>query len=219
VNEKQLAKLLGHYNALEREYNQYKFVTANTALARMGFGDYWEEHFKGKPPPVRPEIDVLLYYRLWKQLLALEIKYISHTADVAYYEGLDQTLALLRLGFDYVQLWHCFASSVSDEQIQAHIEDTRALLTDMYLWLNEKSLDFPIDYAHLKVIEAEGKVTLKEIFPSYGTQPLIEYERPPDPTRFWKDNPLKDKDEPKRIREFIYHVFRLPQPSPKKNAR
>ncbi|MEM0463620.1 MAG: hypothetical protein QW700_07960 [Desulfurococcaceae archaeon] len=63
--------------------------------------------------PTQPEVDLVLYcregMRLKPPIIATEIKYIRGTPSGmswSYYSGLDEAIALLLLGFDYVLLVH-----------------------------------------------------------------------------------------------------------------
>lgn len=76
----------------------------------------WYEMY-GKPlrvnstliPPLQPEIDMILCKG--KTMIAIELKYFRRRGrglNHSFYEGIEQTLALLRWGFDHVALWQLF---------------------------------------------------------------------------------------------------------------
>lgn len=76
----------------------------------------WCEKY-GKPlgveptliPPLQPEIDMILCRG--KTMIAVELKYFKRRGrglNHSFYEGIEQTLALLRWGFDHVALWQLF---------------------------------------------------------------------------------------------------------------
>lgn len=201
MNEKQLAPRIGE--AVEKQYSYYKFVKANVSLGRRALKRYWQEWFGNEVPPTRPEIDILLFDKPLKEVLAIELKYISGSSTVPYYAGIDQALALLRFGFGSVQVWHCFTVDSTDAEIAKHIQEANALVG---------RLDLPLSYAGLKVIEEENTFTFKSVSRRiYAEPPLVEEEGPPDPRRGRKTNPFADDSDAKRIREFIFHVFNLPQ--------
>ncbi|MCJ7559883.1 hypothetical protein MUO79_04605 [Candidatus Bathyarchaeota archaeon] len=60
-------------------------------------------------PPLQPEIDMILCKG--RTMMAIELKYFRRKGrglDHSFYEGIEQALALLRWGFDYVALWQLF---------------------------------------------------------------------------------------------------------------
>ena len=167
---------------------------------------YWESAYPGEPPPAKPEIDLFVVQS--NELTGIELKnvrlvklngrkVISHP----YYAGLAQALALLRFGFDFVQLWHCFRDEIPHKVIAKSMRDTWQLIYDLKL---------PIGFAGLKVSERDRDFSMTEVHASFGDPPLYEYDKPPDPARFWVENPLRDTPEWQKIREFISHILQIP---------
>jgi hypothetical protein len=69
-------------------------------------------------PPLQPEIDMILCED--DRMTAVEIKYFEmrgNSLSRSFYEGIEQTLALLRWGFDHVALWQLFDESVGAEEL------------------------------------------------------------------------------------------------------
>ena len=202
-SERQLAVILA--NKLHSHYGYEVFRNVNPASAN--FREYWAKWFSGEPLLPQPDVDLLVVDL--GDLIAIELKYIVLSRQKGrrilkrrYYEGIGQVLALLRYGFERVQLWHCFDESIDVAHIARFLENTYDLIYKLKL---------PIGYAALRVVEDQGEVLLKEIHRSYGDPPLFEYDHPPDPRRFKASNPLCEEREAKRVREFIEHILRIPR--------
>jgi hypothetical protein len=81
----------------------------------------WKE-FKQSDYPIQPgDVDLLLCKReegrRFAPLHAVEAKvfyFRNNKLNNAYYAGMDQALALLNFGFDFVSLFHCFILSLED---------------------------------------------------------------------------------------------------------
>lgn len=81
----------------------------------------WKE-FKQSEYPIQPgDVDLLLCKhedgRRFAPLHAVEAKvfyFRNNKLNNAYYAGIDQALALLNFGFDFVSLFHCFIISLED---------------------------------------------------------------------------------------------------------
>lgn len=71
-----------------------------------------------------PDID-LLYIDKGNELIAIELKYLKYPIQTKFYLGIDEALALLLYGVDYVYLLHVF-----DEKTTT-IPLTLALLKDI----------------------------------------------------------------------------------------
>lgn len=69
-------------------------------------------------PPLQPEIDMILCKN--DKMIAVELKYFEPRGESlsrSFYEGIGQTLALLRWGFDNVALWQLYETSTSPEAL------------------------------------------------------------------------------------------------------
>ena len=164
-SERQLAVILA--NKLHSHYGYEVFRNVNPASAN--FREYWAKWFSGEPLLPQPDVDLLVVDL--GDLIAIELKYIVLSRQKGrrilkrrYYEGIGQVLALLRYGFERVQLWHCFDGSIDVAHIARFLENTYDLIYKLKL---------PIGYAALRVVEDQGEVLLKEIHRSYGDPPLF----------------------------------------------
>jgi len=69
-------------------------------------------------PPLQPEIDMILCKG--DSMTAVELKYFKRKGgglNHSFYEGIGQTLALLRWGFDHAALWQLFEDSITPEEL------------------------------------------------------------------------------------------------------
>jgi hypothetical protein len=199
-SEKQLAGIIAE--TLGSCYT-YAAVHANVAPGASKFRDYYLKWFGQEPPLLQPDIDMLVVYG--RDLVGIELKYFklqSGRLKRSYYEGIDQALGLLRYGFDYAHLWHCFDQEVDATQVSRFVENTRDLVSKLTL---------PIAYGSLRVVRQGEHVLTKEIQAFAGQ--IYEYDKPPEVRRIQGDskNPLREQPEAKKVREFIQHVLRIPQ--------
>lgn len=84
----------------------------------------WNSKLKVQLPntPLQPDIDILAYNTITKELIGVEVKIIYTTEEGKinwkYYDGIGQTLALHMFGLDKVYFLHLFLmSSQSEENI------------------------------------------------------------------------------------------------------
>ena len=199
-SERQLAKIIA---GELRSCYRYDLVYPSFAPGAAKFRHYYREWFGRAPRLAQPDIDILVVQRA--DLVGIELKYFKLQRGQfkrSYYEGIGQALALLRYGFDYVQLWHCFDQQVEATQVMRFVENT---------WDLVYKLKLPIGYASLRLQGQEHHVSTKQIH--VIAEHITEDERPPDITgsRSETKNPLREQDESKRMREFIQHVLRIPQ--------
>ncbi len=71
---------------------------------------------RGLVPPLQPEIDMILCKE--SEMNAVEIKYFEmkgNSLTRSFYHGIEQSLALLRWGFDHVALWQMFEATIRPE--------------------------------------------------------------------------------------------------------
>lgn len=204
LSERQLASRLA--TDLPEEYSSIRIARSNINMESRRFRKYWESAYPGEAPPAKPDID--LFVVQFNEFTGIELKNIRllkangrKVVSHPYYAGLGQALALLRFGFDFVQLWHCFRDEIPDKVIAKSMRDTWHLIYDLKL---------PIGFARLKVSERDRDFSVIEVHDSFGDPPLYEYDKPPDPTRFRAENPLRDTPEGQRIREFISHILQIP---------
>ena len=81
-------------------------------ILRKQWHDAYARRLRVEPkliPPLQPEIDMILCKA--DKMMAVEVKYFRRKGnglDHSFYEGIEQSLALLRWGFNYVALWQLF---------------------------------------------------------------------------------------------------------------
>jgi hypothetical protein len=104
-------------------------------------------------PPLQPEIDMI--FCKGNELMAVELKYFKKKGkglDHSFYEGIEQSLALLRWGFDYVALWQLFDNqSVTPEELWFYGAWTWNFLHGQ---AEHGGLSLPIDFTMMLVREA-----------------------------------------------------------------
>jgi hypothetical protein len=188
------------------EYSSVRIARSNINTESRRLRKYWESAYPGEPPPAKPAID--LFVVQFDEFTDIELKNVREVkangrkvVSHPYYAGLGQALALFRFGFDFVQLWHCFRDEITDKVIAKSMRDTWQLIYDLKL---------PIGFAGHKVSERDRDFSMSEVHVSFGDPPPYEYDKPPDPARFWVETPLRDTPEWQKIREFISHILRIP---------
>lgn len=120
----------------------------------------WKE-FKQSDYPIQPgDVDLLLCKReegdRFAPLHAVEAKvfyFRNNKLNNAYYAGIDQALALLNFGFDFVSLFHCFIMSIEDissenERHEKQLNNYSSYYTN-YIRKMIRSLGAPIGYTAL----------------------------------------------------------------------
>jgi hypothetical protein len=155
-------------------------------------------------PPLQPEIDMILCKG--DELTAIELKYFVHRGgglNHSFYEGIEQTLALLRWGFDHVALWQLYEETISKEELWFY-----GIWTWIFLHGKPDSggLNLPIEFTPYRVrkvhdgfdflpvnpIEKNGKLALAYLHPPYHPDFHIHAKH---------ENPLLVLPEVQKIRE------------------
>jgi len=151
-------------------------------------------------PPLQPEIDMIFCKD--KKMMAVELKYFKRRAmglDHSFYEGIEQALALLRWGFDYVALWQLFEyPSIRKEELWFYGGWTWNFLHGQ---AEHGGLNLPIDFTFMLVNDTNqgydfhpiqpqfigGSIRLEVLSPLYNpefhitnTHPNILLDRCPD---------------------------------------
>ena len=80
-------------------------------------------------------------------LLGIEVKYFKKGSKMNFYEGLDQTLAYLRIGLDKAALLHVFHPDYPENRARTHAKTTEILV---------EGLKLPIAYIACKLL-SDGK--------------------------------------------------------------
>lgn len=114
-------------------------------------------------PPLQPEIDMILCKE--EKMIAVELKYFRRKGkglNLSFYEGIEQTLALLRWGFNNVALWQLFEESISPQELWFYGGWT-------WIFLHAKpedgGLKLPIEFTFMRVIENKGEYDFYPIQP------------------------------------------------------
>lgn len=100
---------------------------------------------------LHPDIDILLRHEaeLQPKLVGVEVKVIYirewRQANIQFYEGLDEVLALLRFGLDAVRLWQVFVMPETDKNAR---EQMTSKFVDYQLPMRHiiRTLQLPIGY-------------------------------------------------------------------------
>jgi len=136
----------------------------------------WHETY-GRPlnvptsliPPLQPEIDMILCKG--DTMIAVELKYFKRSGrglNHSFYEGIEQALALLRWGFDYVALWQLFEESVTAQELWFYGGWTWNFLHEIP---ENGGLNLPIEFTFVSVIKGKKGYDFCAIQPDLsGTQ-------------------------------------------------
>ncbi|MFC1506990.1 hypothetical protein ACFLQ6_07965 [Thermoproteota archaeon] len=162
-----------------------------------------KELYVGITPPLQPDVDI--FFRKKNDIRAMEVK-IFHkdkgSLNRSYYEGIDQALALLTLGFDNVTLWHIFAQDIEPRIIARY-----GSLCQIFI---REQLKLPIDFTTLQMTikdEEYDFVPIKPIVKDPKTLELHDIKflkkiNDPTFTFIWQTkNPLLKYDLVKKIRK------------------
>jgi len=146
---KELARKLETRNRLLGEkHEQYlgKILSLVTPAKSRKIDSILKNLYGGVAPPLQPDIDLL--FRNNEDIRAVEVKVFSITGkgrlSRSYYEGIDQALALLMLGFNKVALWHIFDQDVGIKWFGRYG-------SSLQLFVREQ-LKLPIDFTALYLI-------------------------------------------------------------------
>jgi hypothetical protein len=116
-------------------------------------------------PPLQPEIDMI--FCKGNEMMAVELKYFQRRGkglDHSFYEGIEQALALLRWGFDYVALWQLFDSSIRKEELWFYGGWTWYFLHGE---ANQGGLNLPIDFTFMLVNSTSQGYDFRPIQPRF----------------------------------------------------
>lgn len=132
----------------------------------------WKE-FKDSSFPLQPDIDMLLCKKdgdlKTVPLQGIEFKafYIRDTGRTnwSYYAGLDEALALINYGLDYVTLFHCFIFDVY--YIDTNNSDNNKQINNFSNYSNPmrnliKKLKLPIGYIPSYTFSESGRIGINE---------------------------------------------------------
>jgi hypothetical protein len=190
---------------------EWKYVRINVNLASFNFRKYWQKWFKDQSCPVtQPQIDLILVDTT-HHLHAIEVKYFRMALSqvtLSYYEGVGETLALLRMGFCSATLMHFFDEEIPLETVNSYVCAASDLIS---------RLNLPIGYKMFRVTDISGKKVFFDPTPrSLEEKPYVS-SQPVLPAPLPKENPFHDHDSAVRIEDFIRHALRIPKPSSNTN--
>lgn len=166
-------------------------------------------------PPLQPEIDMILCKE--DKMIAVEIKYFEikgNSLSRSFYEGIEQTLALLRWGFDHVALWQLFEESIAAEELFFYGGWTWSFVHAPPV---RGGIGLPIEFTFMQVRKHEtgydfhpvqpewhnGGIRLKIFPPPYSPQFRITLTHP---------NPLVDSPEGQRLRSILVEWLETKNP-------
>jgi len=206
-NEKDLVLFLEE--KIKRE-GYYEETYSDINLASRRFYPYWRKWFGKCPsdylfPLAQPQIDLIVVDKD-HHLLGAEIKYLrlkKSRAELPFYAGIEEALALLRFGFLCVSLWHCFDFKGDNKNvgdIRKYREATHKLVS---------TLNLPINYSALWITKSKRGKEAIYLPPSQSIYDTIQ-SQPKLPPLHGKENPLRSMPEVKKIREFLRMSLKIP---------
>ena len=190
VNEKQMVQNLRIQLA-----PRYREVLVHQNLANLtGFKNELEKRFGFLP--VLNEIDIIVVGRQG-HLSAIEVKCFNVSKGSfsrPFYDGIGQSLSLLRYGFDHVALWHLFSNEIDQERFDRYGAGI--------WWFIRNELNLPLEFTYFKVddhLETPQFIVMQYHGPNTGAELL-----PIDSSNFvvtWKHaNPFMQTEEAKCLR-------------------
>jgi len=184
----------------------FRLVFCRQRLTSKKFIRYWKRQYKGVPPPVQPDIDLLLIRdNFW---IAIELKYIREASGkFPTYLGIEQALALLTFGFDRVCLWHCFDARLDQEEIARRFSETRNLIQKTQLPLLFAGLLVSGILPILQLLEVQVEGYPHPILKVGDKLPDLRYISRLNP--FWPDEDILRDKEVRILREYIGHVLEI----------
>lgn len=157
-------------------------------------------------PPLQPEIDMILCEG--DIMIAVELKYFKRKGrglNHSFYEGMEQTLALLRWGFDHAALWQLFEESITKEELWFYGGWTWRFVRDQP---KGGGLNLPIEFMFMLVIKGEGGYDFRPIQPrrtngSIRLDVLPPIYHPKFSIRARHRNPLTECPEVQKLRKML----------------
>ena len=155
---KEIKSLINEISKREKAWNIRKVLPLGNQcsinLSSKHFRNFWVEWWGEKKIP-QLDIDILIVldepviikslYRDLRRptLLGIEVKYFRKQSKMSFYEGLDQTLAYLRIGLDKAALLHLFHPAYPEEQAKIRARTTEVLV---------EGIKLPIAYVACKLM-------------------------------------------------------------------
>lgn len=173
----------------------------------------WHEMY-GRPlnvpislvPPLQPEIDMILCKG--NELTAVELKYFwrkGRGLNHSFYEGIEQTLALLRWGFDHVALWQLFEEKISKEELWFYGVWTWNFL---HAKPEQLGLNLPIEFTFYIVQKVDNGYDFRPVNPvrkggKFGLVCALPPYHPDFRIHAKYKNPLLIRADVRRLREMM----------------
>lgn len=163
----------------------------SSELKRLWDGLYGPDtRFHEITPPLQPEIDMILCKN--DKMIAVELKCFKPSGKSlsrSFYEGIGQTLALLRWGFDHVALWQLYETLISPEALWYYGGYTWQFLHGSP---DQGGLGLPVEFTFMRVDRAndgydfrpiqprlvEGAIRLELLLPPYHPRFIITSPHP-----------------------------------------
>jgi hypothetical protein len=177
LNENRVVKLLADTLRLrnkrfQKDDKQYlgQVLTHVTPAKSSKVYSKLKRVYGGLSPPLQPDVDIL--FRKGDDIRAVEVKMFHLNAKSrlsrSYYEGIDQALALLTLGFNRVALWHIFDRDIGLNKFASH---------GSYAQLFTRELRLPIDFTAMYLVKDKGDyrfVPARPVTKDFKTNELVE---------------------------------------------
>jgi hypothetical protein len=126
--------------------------------------------YGGLSPPLQPDVDIL--FRKGDDIRAVEVKVFHLNAknrlSRSYYEGMDQALALLSLGFNRVALWHIFDNDIGLVKLARY---------GSYAQLFTRELGLPMDFTAMYLVKDKRDyrfVPARPVIKDFKTKELVK---------------------------------------------
>lgn len=155
-------------------------------------------HQLGYVPLLQPELDMVLWSNDKSKLFAVEVKVLDPSVDgkwPSFYAGIGQALALHRLGFDGVALWSLFlGDALGPRCMEAW-------------WFVRHDLKLPLDFQAFDVEQVNDDPDNVNIYSvwyddrqrGHRTLEMDDLQN----VRFVYNNPIRDEQVPRAIREAL----------------
>lgn len=174
-------------------------VKCRLNLANTNFESIWNENYSDETPILQPEIDLVIKNEY--SLNAIEVKYFKIDKCIkfsySFYKGIDQAIAYLRFGFDFVALWHVF-DDIPLSQFKEYGWRT---------WNFLRELKIPIDFTYFIFNRSDNSIKGVKTNDPRDETLLGDLERGP-PILAWRHpNPYLLTLEGKMIRSVINNIL------------
>lgn len=183
---------------------RYRKILVHKNLATLtGFKAELEQRFGFLP--VLNEVDMILVGKKG-HLCAIEVKCFTVNAGSfsrPFYDGIGQSLSLLRYGFDHVALWHLFSSDIDQSRLDRYGAAT--------WWFIRNRTGLPLEFTYFKVedhpetpkfivMQYEGPNTGADLLPIDSSNFFVTWKHP---------NPFVQTEEAKGLRAALVNALEI----------